>query len=59
MREIDIIKSISEGKDFKNMATHFNVSPHTINTHKRNILKKSHCKNTAELVAKCIREGVI
>lgn len=41
------------------MATYFNVSPHTINTHKRNILKKSHCKNTAELVAKCIREGVI
>ncbi len=35
------------------------VSPHTINTHKRNILKKSNCKNTTELITKCIIEGII
>lgn len=58
-KEKSIIQKISEGYDFKAIAKIFNVSPHTINTHKRNILKKSKCKNTAELLAKCIREGVI
>lgn len=58
-REKEILQKISEGEDFKNIATSLSVSPHTINTHKKNILKKSHCKNTAELMTKCIREGVI
>lgn len=58
-REKEIIRKISEGYDFNNLAEHFNLSPHTINTHKKNILKKSHCKNITELVTKCIREGII
>jgi len=58
-REKEIIKKISEGKTFNEIAGNLFVSPHTINTHKKNILKKSHCNNTAELMAKCIREGVI
>ncbi|MDP3946134.1 MAG: LuxR C-terminal-related transcriptional regulator [Lutibacter sp.] len=58
-REIEIIVKLSEGENFKEIAKDFFVSPHTINTHKKNILVKSGCKNTPELVAKCIREGVI
>lgn len=58
-REKEIIKKISEGKNFNELAAYFFVSPHTINTHKRNILRKSTCKNTAELMTKCIREGVL
>lgn len=58
-REIEIIVKLSEGENFKEIAEDFFVSPHTINTHKKNILEKSGCKNTPELVAKCIREGVI
>ena len=58
-RELEIIEKLSEGNTFKEMAELFFLSPHTINTHKKNILKKSQCKNTAELVARCIREGVI
>ena len=34
-REIEIIQKISEGEDFKKMATSLNLSPHTINTHKK------------------------
>ena len=59
IREKEIIQKISEGKDFNEIAEQLFVSPHTINTHKRNILKKSGCKNTAELITKCIREGII
>ena len=58
-REKEILFKISQGQDFKQIAEELFISPNTVNTHKRNILVKSGCKNTAELMAKCIREGVI
>lgn len=58
-REKEIIKKMSEGKDYNEIANLLFVSPHTIRTHKKNILRKSDCKNAAELMTKCIREGVI
>jgi DNA-binding CsgD family transcriptional regulator len=58
-REQEIITKISEGMDYNEIAKLLFVSPHTISTHKKNILKKSGCKNTAELLTKCLREGVI
>jgi len=58
-REKEIIRKLAEGKNFNEIAAVLYLSPHTINTHKRNILKKVGCKNTTELVARCIREGVI
>ncbi len=58
-REKEIIKNLSIGKDYNQIASLLYVSPHTINTHKRNILKKSGCKNTPELITKCIIEGII
>jgi DNA-binding CsgD family transcriptional regulator len=58
-KEIAVIQKISEGYNSKDIAKTFNVSPLTVNTHKRNILKKSKCKNTAELLVKCIKEGII
>jgi DNA-binding CsgD family transcriptional regulator len=58
-REKEIIKLLSLGKNFNEMASVLCLSPHTINTHKRNILKKTNSRNTTELVARCIREGAI
>jgi DNA-binding CsgD family transcriptional regulator len=58
-REIEIIQHLSMGQNFNQIAQQLYVSPHTINTHKKNILNKSGCKNTAELIAKSIREGII
>lgn len=58
-REKEIIQQMSMGKDFNQIALQLFVSPHTVNTHKKNILSKSGCKNTPELITKCIREGVI
>ena len=58
-REIEIIKKISEGKKYSDIAEELFVSPNTVNFHKKNILRKSECKNSAQLIAKCIREGVI
>jgi DNA-binding CsgD family transcriptional regulator len=58
-REIEIIIKLSQGENFKEIAALFFVSPHTIKTHRKNILKKSGCKNTAELVARCYAEGLL
>lgn len=58
-REKEILSNISKGKSFGEIAQLFNVSPHTINTHKKNILRKTDCKNTTELIARCVRLGVI
>ncbi|WP_346855303.1 LuxR C-terminal-related transcriptional regulator [uncultured Draconibacterium sp.] len=58
-REIEILLKMAQGKNFQVIADELYISPNTVNTHKRNILTKANCKNTAELMAKCIREGVI
>ena len=58
-REKEIIQHISLGHKFKEIADKLYVSPHTINTHKKNILLKSDCKSMPEVIARCIREGII
>lgn len=58
-REKEIIFYMSTGLDANEIAQKMYLSPHTVNTHKRNILHKSDCKNTAELIAKCVKEGII
>nr|WP_321358416.1 LuxR C-terminal-related transcriptional regulator [uncultured Draconibacterium sp.] len=58
-REKEILGNIAKGKTFAEIAEVLNISPHTINTHKKNILKKTDCNNTTELIARCVREGVI
>jgi DNA-binding CsgD family transcriptional regulator len=58
-REKEIIKLVTQGKQAKGIAALLFISEHTVNTHKKNILKKSGCKNTIELIAKCLIEGVI
>lgn len=58
-RENDIIKLLGQGKRVSEIADILYISKHTVNTHKKNIFKKSNCNNTAELVVKCLREGVM
>lgn len=58
-REIEILSNIAKGKTFGEIASILNLSPHTINTHKKNILKKTDCSNTTELIARCVRDGII
>jgi len=58
-REKEILSNIAKGKSFGEIAGILNVSPHTINTHKKNILRKTDCHNTTELIARCVRLGVI
>ena len=58
-REKEIIARIAKGENATEIAKHLHISPHTVRTHKKNILQKSGCKNTTEMVANCLVGGVI
>jgi len=58
-REFEIIKSIAEGLDSKEIADKLFLSVHTVNTHRRNILEKTMKRNTHELVIELQDRGMI
>ena len=58
-RELQIIKLIADGCDTSEIAEQLYISLLTVKTHRKNILRKSGCKNAADLVARGISEGWI
>jgi DNA-binding NarL/FixJ family response regulator len=58
-REKEIIKLLADGLTTKNIATKLFISPHTVETHRQNILLKLGLKNTAELVKYAIQKGLL
>lgn len=58
-RELEIIKLIYSGLATKEIAETLSISEHTIKTHRKNIYKKSNCKNAPELINRCIASGLI
>ncbi len=58
-RELEVVKLFSQGFTSSEAARKMNISNHTINTHRKNILAKSNTSNMTELVARCLVEGVI
>lgn len=58
-REKEIIQLLSEGLTSKKIASKLFVSPHTVETHRQNILLKLGLKNTAELVKHAIQKGLL
>lgn len=58
-REIDIIKLIANGLNNTEIAEKLFISPLTVKKHRTNILAKSNCKNSAQLIKNCILQGII
>ncbi len=58
-REKEILLKIEKGLNSQSIADEYNCSKHTIDTHRRNMLRKSACKNTVELLGFCTQQGVI
>lgn len=58
-REKQILIRLSRGHNAEQIANELHLSPHTVKTHRKNILQKSGCSNTTELVAKCLTSGII
>lgn len=58
-REKEILRCVAEGKKSKAIAEELFISPHTVNTHRKAILRKADCKTPIDLINKSIREGWI
>ena len=58
-REQEIITMAGNGLKSKEIAKQLNISPRTVDTHKKNIFKKLGINNTIELVQYAFREGII
>ena len=58
-RERQIIALLAAGKNSTEIADILNISRHTVDTHRRKMLSKSHLCNTTELVAYSISNNLI
>jgi len=58
-REKMIMKQVSKGLTNIEIAKKLEISNRTVETHRRNILKKLDLKNTAEMINYAIKEGVV
>lgn len=58
-REREVLQLLAEGKSNKEAAALLNLSLHTIETHRGNILQKLNLHGQAELILYAIRKGVI
>ena len=58
-REKQILKLIVEGKTTNHIAKELFISPLTVETHRRNLMKKMKASNTASLVKIAIEEALV
>lgn len=56
-REREILTLLIEGKDSKGIAEALYISKQTVDTHRKNMLHKTGCSNTASLISIAIRNG--
>ncbi len=57
--EVEVIRSIAQGKTTKEIAAERYSSIHTINTHRKNIFRKLGVNTAHEAIKKAIRSGLI
>ena len=58
-RQLEIIKLLAVGCSNQQIADKLFISIETVRTHRKNILEKSDCQNTTELVVRCVKQGII
>lgn len=58
-REQEIVRLLAEGLASKQIADELKISTHTVDTHRRNLLKKTGAKNTLELTVVCLKKGLV
>jgi DNA-binding CsgD family transcriptional regulator len=58
-REKEIVQLLAEGYASKQIADYLFLSTHTVDTHRRNLLRKTGTKNTLELTVACVKKGLL
>lgn len=59
LRELDVLKLISEGKNTQEIAQELCVSTNTVDTHRRHLMEKLDARNVADLMMTAISRGII
>ncbi len=59
LRELDVLKQISEGKSTQEIARELCVSTNTVDTHRRHLMEKLGARNVADLIMTAISKGII
>ncbi len=58
-RETEVLKLLSHGMNYKEVANDIFLSPHTVKTHIKNIYSKLHVNSRAEAIYKAIKQKLI
>ena len=58
-REKEILSKFSQGLSSEEVAKELFISINTVQTHRKNMLRKSKARNSIELISRCITAGVI
>ena len=58
-REREIFKLIAEGRTSNQIATTLSISPNTVETHRKQIMKKLDLHSTAEVVRFALRQQIV
>lgn len=58
-REREVLQLLAQGKSNKEVAQVLELSPHTIDSHRTNMMQKLNLHNTAEIVLYAVRKGII
>lgn len=58
-REMDILRNLAAGKSSIEISTELFISPHTVDTHRRNLLKKLKCKSVVQLTRLAFRNALL
>ncbi|TKB05862.1 LuxR C-terminal-related transcriptional regulator [Desulforhopalus sp. IMCC35007] len=58
-REMDIVRLLAFGKTSENIGKELCISKHTVDTHRRNILKKLHCQSAVDVTRLAFQNGLI
>lgn len=58
-REREILQLVAEGNSSKEMAALLNLSVHTVETHRANIMQKLNLRGMPELILYAVRKGLI
>lgn len=59
VREMDILRNLATGKTSKEIGETLFISPHTVDTHRRNLLRKLECKSVVELTRFVFKHGLL
>ena len=58
-RELDVLRNLAAGKTSKLIGKELSISPHTVDTHRRRLLKKLNCTSVVDLARIAYRNGLI